>query len=79
MSFSIASLIGAIAGATFGAVSAYFVVGALEERLRALDKSQSPDEKAAFERKIVLMRGIILTVETLVLGAMGFWLGLLLG
>ena len=78
MSFSLASVIGAVIGAAIGIASAIVILNALEGRLRALDKSQSADEREDFERRIVLMRRIILTVETVVFAAVGYFAGPLL-
>jgi hypothetical protein len=75
MSFSLASVIGALIGGAIGIASAIVILTALEARLRALDKSQSADEREDFERRVMLMRRIILTVETIVFAAVGYFVG----
>lgn len=66
---------GAIIGAVIGYFSYVFVMSMLEPRLRAVDRSSTPEQKAEFERKIALIRWILLAVEVLGLGAAGFIIG----
>ena len=79
MEFSLAGLIGAMIGTVIGVVNYAVVVGFVEQRLRALDKSQTPDERAEFERKIALMRRIILGLDILAFGGIGYLFGKTVG
>ena len=75
MELSLAGLIGAFVGLVAGWVSYAFIVGILEPRLRKLDKSESPTERAAFEDKLALMRRLILGIEVVTLTVVGYALG----
>jgi hypothetical protein len=79
MDLSTAGLVGAAIGAVLGVMSALAVVSAVTERLRALDRSKTDAERAALERKIVLLRWIVLVIEGAVFAGLGYWLGTLLG
>ena len=79
MAFSLPGLIGAFIGIVLGVMNYAVIVGFTEKRLRALDKSDTPEAKAEFERKISLMRRIILGTDIVVFGAIGYWLGLTIG
>ena len=79
MDVSLPGWIGAIVGALVGAVNYAVVVRLLEPRLRALDKSESVAERAEFERKISLMRRLILGIEVTAFAAIGYWLGRTIG
>jgi hypothetical protein len=72
---STTALAGAAAGAVFGAASALIVVSAVAERLRALDRSETPPERAALERKILALRWIVVGIETAVFAILGYWAG----
>jgi hypothetical protein len=78
MEFSQAGLIGAVGGAAIGFFSARFIVAVLEHRLRALDRSQTSEERSTFERKLVLMRRMILSAEVGGLAVAGYFAGSLL-
>jgi gas vesicle protein len=75
MTISMTALLGAAVGAVFGAASALFVVSAVVERLRALDRSETAPERAALERKILALRWIVIGIETTVFAILGFWVG----
>ncbi len=66
---------GAIIGAVVGYFSYVFLMSMLEPRLRATDQSKTPEEKAEFERKIRMLRTIMLVLEVGILGAAGFVIG----
>ena len=73
---SLGGFIGAIVGTALGAMNYVIVVPLLEQRLRALDKSETAAEREEFESKISLMRRLILGIEVLTLGGLGYWLGM---
>ena len=76
MLISLAGFLGAIVGTALGAINYVVVVPLLEQRLRALDKSETAAEREAFETKISLMRRLMLGIELFTLGALGYWLGM---
>jgi hypothetical protein len=78
MDISAAGLAGAAVGAVLGVASALAIVTIVTERLRALDRSETVEGKAALERKIALLRWIVLIVEGAIFAALGYWFGLLL-
>ena len=73
---SVGGFIGAIAGTTLGAVNYLITVPLIEKRMRELDKSETAQEREAFEAKLSLMRRLILGIEVLTLGGLGYWLGM---
>jgi hypothetical protein len=75
MELSLAGLIGAFIGLVAGWASYVVVIGILEPRLRKLDKSESPTEKAAFEDKLGLMRRLILGIEVVAFTIFGYAAG----
>ncbi len=75
MEISLAGFLGAIAGTALGTANYLLIVPLVERRLRALDKSETAAERDAFEGRISLMRRLILGIEVLTLGALGYWLG----
>ena len=79
MAFSLPGLIGAFIGIVLGVMNYAVIVGFTEKRLRALDKSETAEAKAEFERKISLMRRIILGTDIVVFGAIGYWFGRTIG
>jgi hypothetical protein len=72
---SLGGFLGAIAGTVLGAINYAMMVPLIEQRLRALDKSETAAERETLEAKISLMRRLILGIEVLTLGALGYWLG----
>ena len=79
MGLSLWGQIGALIGAALGYINFRVIIAILEPRLRKLDKSQTAEERGAFERKIVLLRRIFLMLEVGILGAIGYFVGNLFG
>jgi len=79
MELSLWGQIGALIGAALGYLNFRIIIGILEPRLRATDKSATAEERGAFERKIVLLRRIFLTLEVVVLALVGYFVGALFG
>ena len=75
MELPLAGLIGAMIGTVLGAINYVVIVGFVVGRLRALDTSQTADERAAFEEKISVMRRLILGLDIAVFAAIGYWFG----
>jgi hypothetical protein len=79
MGLSMWGQIGALIGAALGYLNFRIIIGILEPRLRALDKSATVKEREAFERKLVLLRRIFFTFEIGVLGVLGYLAGSWIG
>jgi len=79
MEFSLPGLIGAAIGVVLAVINYGVIVGFVESRLRALDKSDTPEARAEFEHKIMLMRRIILGLDLVVFAALGYWFGQTMG
>ncbi len=72
---SVAGLIGAAVGLAVGYVDYRVVSGVVVGRLRKLDRSQSPDDKATFERKIRILRVVLLVLTVGAFPVIGYLLG----
>ena len=79
MELSLAGLLGAIAGTVIAAINYAMVIGFVQKSLRAHDRSQTAEERATFEGKLALMRRIVLALDILFFGGIGYWLGVLIG
>jgi len=79
MDLSLAGLIGAFVGLVAGWANYALVVGIVQRKLRQLDKSETPVERAAFEDKLALMRRIILGIDVVVFSIVGYAVGHLIG
>lgn len=79
MELSLWGQIGALIGAALGYLNYRVILGIVVPRLRAVDRSETAEERAAFERKIVWLRRIFFTLEVVVLGGVGYWVGTWLG
>jgi hypothetical protein len=73
---SLGGFLGALAGTALGAVNYVIMVPLIEQRLRALDKSETAQHRDELERKISAMRRLILGIEVFTLGGLGYWLGM---
>lgn len=79
MELSLAGLIGAFVGLVAGWANYVFVLGIVERKLRQLDKSATPEERATFEHKLALMRRIVLAIDVVVFTVIGYALGHAIG
>jgi hypothetical protein len=77
--YSLPGFVGAFVGIVLGVINYGVVVGFVEKRLRALDKSQTGEERATFEQKLSIMRRAILAIDVLAFGAVGYWFGVTIG
>jgi hypothetical protein len=75
MGLSIPGLVGAALALALGLVNYRLIVSAVENRLRALDRSQTADERATFERKIALFRRIVLWTDVIAFPFVGYVVG----
>jgi hypothetical protein len=76
---SLPGFIGAFVGVVIGVINFAVIISIVEGRLRKLDRSQTRDERDEFERKISLMRRIVLGIDVVVFSAVGYWLGRTIG
>jgi len=79
MAFSLPGLIGAFVGMVLGVINYGVLIAVMERRLRVLDKSQTPQERADFERKLSLMRRIVLGFDIVLFAGIGYWFGKTVG
>mgnify|MGYP001373279119 CR=1 FL=1 len=73
------AFIGALVGAIIGYLDGAFVAGIVEGKLRALDKSETAEARAEFERKIKVLRLAIFVLSTGGIAAVGYFFGRSLG
>jgi hypothetical protein len=79
MELSLPGLLGAFVGTVLGVINYAVIVGFVESRLRALDKSETAAEREEFERKISIMRRTILGLDIFVFVGVGYVVGKTLG
>jgi hypothetical protein len=79
MDLSPSGLLGAMLGTIVGVLNYLVFLRVVVPRLRALDKSQSREEREEFERKISLMRRIILGADVVLFAAVGYYAGRFIG
>ena len=79
MELSLAGLLGAFVGTVLGVINYAVIVGFVESRLRALDKSAPGPEREEFERKISVMRRTILGIDIFVFAGIGYLFGKTIG
>ena len=72
---SIAGLIGAAVGLGLGWIDYRVVSGVVVGRLRKLDRSQTPQEKDEFERRIRILRGVLFVLTIGAFPVIGYLLG----
>jgi pheromone shutdown protein TraB len=77
--YSLPGFIGAFVGVVIGVINYGVVIAFVEARLRKLDRSQTREERDEFERKISLMRRIVLTIDIVAFSAVGYWFGRTVG
>ena len=79
MDLSLAGLVGAMVGTVIGAVNYAVIVAFVVGRLRALDTSQTPAEREAFETRVSIVRRLVLALDIAVFGGIGYWFGVTVG
>jgi hypothetical protein len=77
--YSLPGLVGAFVGVVIGVINYGVVIAFVEARLRKLDRSQTREERDEFERKISLMRRIVLAIDIVAFSAVGYWFGRTVG
>ena len=79
MELSPAGFVGAVIGTIIGVINYAAVVAFVESRLRKLDRSQTSAEREEFERKLSLLRRLVLGIDIVVFAALGYWFGRTVG
>ncbi|HKF99368.1 MAG: hypothetical protein ACJ8FU_17675 [Xanthobacteraceae bacterium] len=79
MEYSLPGFIGAFVGVVIGVINYGVVISVAEGRLRKLDRSQTSEEREAFERKLSLMRRLVLGIDIAAFAALGYWFGRTVG
>ncbi len=79
MELSLAGLIGAMIGTALGAMNYVAIVAYAESFLRARSTLQSPEQRAAFEQRLSVMRRAILGADILICAGIGYWFGKAMG
>ena len=74
-----AGLIGAVIGLVIGWVDYRIVAGVVEGRLRRLDDSETAADKADFERRVKLLRVLLLAATVVAFPVVGYFAGRALG
>ena len=79
MEYSLPGFIGALVGVIIGVINYVAVISMVQGRLRKLDRSQSSEEREEFERKLSLMRRLVLGIDIVAFAAVGYWFGRTVG
>ena len=79
MVLSLGGWLGAMVGTIVAVVCYAMIIPAVERRLRATDKSATPQEREAFEEKLSVMRRTVLGLDVAAFAALGYWFGRGLG
>jgi len=77
--YSLPGFVGALVGVVIGVINYAVIISIVEGRLRKLDRSQTPGEREEFERKLSLMRRIVLGIDIVAFSAVGYWFGRTVG
>jgi hypothetical protein len=75
---SLAGLFGAVAGTAVAAINYHVTIGFIERSLRAHEQSRTAEERDTFDRKLSMLRRIVLAVDVFVFAALGYWIGTLI-
>jgi hypothetical protein len=75
MELSLGGWLGALLGTIVAVVGYAMIIPGIERRMRALDKSVTPEEREAFEEKLSVMRRTVLGADILALASLGYWFG----
>jgi hypothetical protein len=79
MDYSVAGLIGSGLALVAGLTSYFLTVPLIQKRLRELGPKDTPEQRADLEFKLGVMRRLILTMDIVVFGLVGYWLGKSIG
>ena len=75
MDVSLAGLIGSALAIVAGMTSYFLTVPFIEKRLRELGPKDTLEQREDLESKLGIMRRLILTMDVVVFGLVGYWVG----
>ena len=75
MDVSLAGLVGSALAIMAGMTSYFLTVPFIEKRLRELGPKDTPEQRQDLEFKLGVMRRLILTMDVVVFGLIGYWVG----
>jgi hypothetical protein len=75
MDVSLAGLIGSALAIMAGMTSYFLTVPFIEKRLREIGPKDTAEQREDMESKLGIMRRLILTMDVVVFGLIGYWLG----
>jgi hypothetical protein len=73
MEYSLAGLLGAVAGTAIGVANYVMTVPFVQKILRDRDTSKTAAEREAFEQRLSVMRRLILGLDVVIFAAIGYW------
>ena len=79
MDYSVAGLIGSGLAMVAGLTSYFLTVPLIQKRLREIGPKDTPEQRQDLEFKLGVMRRLILTMDIVVFGLVGYWLGKSIG
>ena len=79
MEYSLPGFIGAFVGVVIGVINYGAVIAMVEARVRKSDRSHTAAEREEFDRKLSLLRRLVLGIDIVAFGAVGYWFGRTVG
>ena len=79
MELSLPAWLGALVGTIVAAAIYVPGIRIVERHLRGLGKIETPEQRAAFEDTLSVVRRLILACDVVVLAAAGYWIGNMFG
>jgi hypothetical protein len=75
MDYSLPAWLGALAGTAIAAAAYVPVIRIIDRHLRGLSGVTTPEERAEFERRLSIIRRVILGIDIAILATLGYWIG----
>jgi hypothetical protein len=79
MDYSVAGLIGSALAIVAGMTSYFLTVPVIEKSLRKIGPKDTPEQREDLEFKLGVMRRLILTLDIVVFGLIGYFAGKAIG
>jgi hypothetical protein len=79
MELSLAGLVGAMIGTAVGALNFVAIAAYAEGWLRARNTLEAAEDRAAFEKRVAVMRRVVLGADILICATVGYWFGKAMG
>jgi hypothetical protein len=79
MEYSLPAWLCALAGTVVAVLVYVPAIRAVERRLRAQAGPQTPEQRAAFEEKLSIVRRVILAIDIAIVATVGYWIGNAIG